>query len=435
MTATPEELLSNARMRAIAAPEGDVGEPDPDWQRLALLVRDIAARGACPSENGAWLAAVEKALSPLRVRTASTHNAFTRMRVADIFAPLPPTRWLCEQLQWCPGRPAMFAGYGYSGKTLAAQSAALSIAAGRSIWGWFRSARTGKVLHVDHEQGEHATRKRYHRLAVGMGVDPAELEDRLDVVVHPGVFLNSPAAADVYARECDGVDLVVIDALRGATPGVDENDSKIRACIDVLGRVSEKTGAAFLVIHHAGKPNDNHVDPRTLLRGSSAIFDGCGSVFTLSGEKTEDGGSRPKRVCQAKSAAEADGGAVEPFYLAIEDVEADGDPRAGVRVVHKTAEQVKPPAPPGAELEDDCRRAHAYILQETVAGRAVAGKAAVASGAKMAPRKAGPAVDTLVLRGKVEDRAEKINGKLAPRLWAIGAGDGRREGSSAKGAP
>jgi hypothetical protein len=97
--------------------------------------------------------------------------------------------------------------------------------------------------------------------------------------------------------------------------------------------VSDRTGTAFLIIHHSGKPKDNHEDGRMVPRGSSAIFDACGSVFVMTGEKGE-----PKRVSHVKGAAEAEGGTIDDFCLAIEDVGIDGNPRAGVRVVHEPAE-------------------------------------------------------------------------------------------------
>lgn len=407
MNPTAEEILRAMRVRQV----GDLIAAHAkglDPQRLALAIVALTPDGD--------LGEADLITATLRARGAAR---FQRIATADIFAPLPPTRWLCEGLQWCPGRPAMLAGYGFSGKTLAAQSAALSIAAGRSIWGWYRPARTGRVLHLDHEQGRHATLKRYQRLAVGLDIEAGDLGDRLVVVVHPPVYLNTPGAFDVYARECEGFDLVVIDALRGATPGVDENDSKIRACIDVLCRVSEKAGAAFLLIHHAGKPNEGHTDPRTVLRGSSAIFDACGSVLALIGEKSEDGGNLPKRVVHAKGAAEAEGGSVEPFYIAIEDVPQEGNPSAGVRVVTRTVEQVKPPTKAGADLDKAQAKVLAYIGRENAAGRGVAGKSVAAKRAGANYSTALAAVGELLAQGVIVDRPEMVGGKPAPRLWVV----------------
>lgn len=248
----------------------------------------------------------------------------------EIFEPLPPIKWRVRGLQICPGRPSMLAGYGASAKTLSAQALALAVASGTPAWGFFET-QPGQVRHLDYEQGWHATARRYQRLAYGHNVDPRSLGDRLKLAIFPQVFLDAPNATDIYAKMCDGVDLVVLDALRGATPTQDENDSRIRPCLDNLSRVSEKTGCAFVVLHHAGKPKDGHADVRTVLRGSSAIFDACGTVYVVSQGKTKD---EPRLVTQAKPPAEAEGAPVADFTLQVFDVAGPVHPAAGVKVAY-----------------------------------------------------------------------------------------------------
>jgi hypothetical protein len=251
-----------------------------------------------------------------------------------IFAPLPPTKWIVQGLQICPGRPTLWCGYGYVGKSITEQSLALAMATGMPAFGEFE-VRRGIVRHFDHEQGKHATFKRYQRVAIGMGIEDVEADGHLFAAIFPNVYLNQDNAVDVYSRLCEGTDLAIIDALRGATPGEDENDSKIRRCLDNLARVSERTGTTFTVLHHAGKPNDAHGgDQRMKARGSSAIFDAAGPVFILSGTKE----SPHKLVSQQKAPAEAEGGAVEDFYLTVEDVPRGTNPKAGVRVTYRAKE-------------------------------------------------------------------------------------------------
>jgi hypothetical protein len=110
----------------------------------------------------------------------------------------------------------------------------------------------------------------------------------------------------------------IIDSLRASTPGIDENDSQIRECLDVLLRVSERTGCAFIVIHHAGKGGKDK-DARERNRGSSAIFDACGLVLQLSGA-VQDDGSTLVTVEMVKAPAEASGSALPPFTLRVQDV-------------------------------------------------------------------------------------------------------------------
>lgn len=258
---------------------------------------------------------------------------------AAIYAELGPTKWMASQLQIGPGRPNMLAAYGSSAKTLASQALALAIATGTPAWGRFETTR-GQVRHLDYEQGFRATARRYQRLTIGHGLDHREVMQNLKLAVMPKVYLDSPGAIDAYARICDGVDFVLLDALKGATPTMDENDSSIRVCLDNLTRVSEKTGTAFWILHHAGKPKDAHAtDSRTIARGSSAIFDSAGSMFVITPGKTKDD---PRKVSHVKPSAEAEGAALEDFALLVEDFTVGLNPTAGVRVVHQPIAEQTP---------------------------------------------------------------------------------------------
>lgn len=287
-----------------------------------------------------------------RTQQKPAPNPFVWRSTADLFQALSPVQWISSALQLCPGRPAMIAGYGSSAKTLTVQALALAVASGSRAFDFFPTAK-GLVRHLDYEQGWRATARRYQRLALGHNISIEELEGRLEVAVLPSVYLDSADAVDAYSRACEGAQLVIIDAMRGATPSSDENDSGVRICMDNLTRVSERTGTAFLVLHHAGKPNDGHADKRTVPRGSSAIFDACGCVLVLEAGKTPND---PRRVSQVKPPAEAEGRAIDPFDLEVVDFTWDGNPTAGVRVLHKPIAK--------ADTREKLREANAHDANE-----------------------------------------------------------------------
>ncbi len=278
-----------------------------------------------------------------------------------IAAPLPPTRWAVPGLHIGPGRATLIAGYGASAKTLSAQAMALAKAAGRPIWNHY-DCEPGVVLHIDYEQGRHASIKRYQRLAYGHDIDLASLGNRLRLAVLPRVFLDQRGALDAYLRVCEGVELVIIDALRGAAPSSDENDSKFRSWIDLINLVSDRTGTAFILLHHAGKPKEGHgADARTLARGSSAIFDACGCVLNLVAKT----GEAVKYVSQVKMPAEAEGSSLDDFRLAIEDVARDGNPTGAVRVVWARAAATDPTAKARVAYDRDAERLIAVVRAES----------------------------------------------------------------------
>lgn len=265
-------------------------------------------------------------------RSAATLGLAWQLPV-DILAPVPPVPWVVPGLHLAPGRPCIVAGYGASAKTLSCQAMAVAAAAGIPVWGHFEPARALRIRHVDSEQGDGATRRRYRRLAYALGVGHEHLGDRLQMVSFPGIYLSGKGAEAAWKRVADGADIIILDSLRALTPGVDENSSEMRRHLDPLTRISEATGAVFVIIHHAGKtPSDPSAakrEGRQQLRGSSGIFDAAGSVFLLKGA-----GNEPKKMEQVKAPADAEGGALDPFWLTVEDITDGSNDRAGVRVLY-----------------------------------------------------------------------------------------------------
>jgi hypothetical protein len=202
---------------------------------------------------------------------------------------------------------------------------AISIAAGLSVWGAY-AAKSGKVLHIDYEQGRRLTSAKYNRIARAMGVSKATLAGRLGRLHLPKAYLTTPGAEQHLIAACEGHALVIVDSLRATSGGIEENSSAMREPLDLLSRVSEATGACIIVIHHARKPaKDAEGGKRMSIRGSGAIYDACASILVLSGEK---GG--PIHVDHEK--ARTSGVPAPSFTLRIEDAAIDDDPRGGLRV-------------------------------------------------------------------------------------------------------
>lgn len=258
--------------------------------------------------------------------TKGPNKRRTQLTTEEIFQPLSPTKWTVDGLQLCPGRPAIVAGYGFSGKTMFAQALALFAASGKRAFGCW-DAMKSRVLYIDLDQGKKATLKRFHRLAYGLNITRESLGDRLVLECHPtDIRLTERGANLVLETLVTGFDLVIIDALKGLTSGADENESGIRDYIDQLTAVSEHTDAAFVLLHHSGKGEENG-DDRKAMRGSSSIFDAAGASFKLAGVKGE-----PKVLSQIKASAESEGGIMDELHLVISDVADATSPLAGVNV-------------------------------------------------------------------------------------------------------
>lgn len=297
--------------------------------------------GLVPKNPADDYAAEERA--GIQERPAPLHGV-KLLGVDEIFATQPDAQFLIPALGIAPGAPTGLFGQGYVGKTLIATSIALAVASGSLVWGLYM-ARRGRVLHLDYEQGLRVTARRTQRLARGMGIAPESLRNRMSWGILPNLRLTSKDAEDHFAELFTGYALVILDALKGLTPGVEENSSEIRDYMNILTRAAERTGCVVLLLHHAGKTPPTGSKPRKEMgRGSSGIFDECQTVFVATGEK-----GQPIYVSHEKDREL--GATVQDFGLRIEDVNLEGDPKAGLRVVHLDASQTKQGPDLDAEMD------------------------------------------------------------------------------------
>jgi hypothetical protein len=272
----------------------------------------------------------------LQSLTAPTPKTIPFTDASGVFEPLGPIPWLCEGVRLAPGGVAMWAGYGFSGKTIAAQDLALSVMS-RQPWLGIYPVRQGRVLHLDFEQGSRITRERYQRLARDRGINQADLADRMCVSIMPKLYLDTDDAEDMLTASCEGFALVIIDSLKAACPDTEENASSVRKPLDMLARVSERTGAVMLVIDHSRKPKQDEtgasIGAKYSIRGNSAKYDALTTAFIFSGEK-----GKPSKVEHEK--CRHVGATITTFGFRVVDVEIDGDPRGGVRLEHLEAHEL-----------------------------------------------------------------------------------------------
>ncbi len=349
-------------------------------------------------------------------------DATTTIALLDgpaIAAPLPDVPYLVRELGLVAGggAPHLLAGYGFSGKTLAVQSMAVSLAAARPVWSAYTSRDPRRVLHVDMEQGDRLTRRRYQRLASAMDVDLTKLGDALAVAIMPRIGLTL-AHADRWREIMHRRDLLIVDSLRAASPGGDENSSDIRSGLDMLGMLSEDTGCRALVIHHARKPSDDAPSGRYAIRGSSAIFDGVDSAYLFSAEQDD-----PVHVQQVK--ARSHGELVEPFALVISDVPIGSERRAGLLVEVRGGELITERRALRAEAARSERaRRDAETLRRKIAATPGLGTAALRNASGLSGDRFAAALEHL---GPAVEMRDEQHGKSRPtkgHYMRPGAGEG-----------
>jgi hypothetical protein len=307
-----------------------VGEHAAILVALALRRAVIAAAHSIAAEGyqhvedpSTWAEQAAKRLQSVVV-TGRPRGGWQWVTAEGLDEQLPPIPWVIEGLEIAPGFPTLVAGYGYSAKTVTAQALALAVATGRPALGVF-PVRQGKVRHIDYEQGQRLTLERYQRLGRVLGIKFSDLGDSLGFVPLPREKLDDPSIENLLVRELEGITLAIFDSFRAGAPRTDENSSEASEPLRMLGRVSEATGCAIIVIHHARKTNEGDSDERQIIRGSSGIFDACQSVWTFVAKKGE-----PTRASCAK--ARCTGRKLETFVIHVEDVAKDGDERWGMKV-------------------------------------------------------------------------------------------------------
>jgi len=234
-------------------------------------------------------------------------SPFTLLSAADVHA-LPPFRWRIHSVLPEQGFAAIFGATG-SGKSFLALDAAAAVAEGRDWFGY--RAKTGRVVYIALE-GKAGVRQRigawerHHGrpfpAAVRFVLDAFRLTEDDDVLALAGAIDGA-----------GGADVVIVDTMNRAAPGIDENNSyDMGRVIDCATNLLDKVGGLLLLVHHTGK------DERRGLRGHSSLHAALDAAI----EVTAEGGSREWRVYKAKDGAEGD---PHPFRLTSVNLGTDED--------------------------------------------------------------------------------------------------------------
>jgi bifunctional DNA primase/polymerase-like protein/AAA domain-containing protein/primase-like protein len=313
----------NAAMSSLAGAMRRQGADAPTIL-AALRAHNASCEPPLPPEELETIAKSIARYAPRETRETSTPG-FAPLSLDELLAPVPAPNHLIADLDLGPGRPVQLLGMGSAGKSLVGQAMMLAVVTGRPCFGRF-PVRRGRCAWVDYEMGRSASLRRLRRLAAAMGVPWADAARDVAFTSMPRTYLNSPDAEDHLAALCEGRAALFVDSLRRGVPGVDENDSKISEFLQLLLRVSERTGCTVVFLHHAStKVPPDGLDARGTGRGSSAIYDGSGAVFHLGGALGEPVSVTQTRVGEA-------GTRCEDFALAIRDVAVGDDPKGGLEV-------------------------------------------------------------------------------------------------------
>lgn len=268
---------------------------------------------------------------------ATGEDRWNVMPTSQIFEKLPDYPWLIPGMHLAPGRPTLLNGYADVGKTVVAMTFGLSVATGWPLWELFTPTRQGRVLHLNGEIGTYLARERYQRLtrAARINADDLIASGRLLLSNYPNFTLDDKDAEERLSQLFDGYQLVIIDSLRAFSGRLDENGKEISGPLYMLARVSNRTGATVLVLHHNRKPSKDDVGgAKMAISGHNSILGAAECAFVM----TSTGKGEPILVNHERSPI---GRPVGDFGLSIEDVGKGGDERWGLKVSHLEPEQME----------------------------------------------------------------------------------------------
>lgn len=144
-----------------------------------------------------------------------------------------------------------------------------------------RRTRHGLVVYVALEARE-SVENRLAAWCLHHGIDIAELQlavvgGLLDLRHRPSVNELLEIVAEIEARACEPVQLIVLDTLARAMPGANENDSaEMGATIAAIERIRAELGnVSVMAVHHLGK--DDTRGPR----GHSSLLAAVDSAFEV----------------------------------------------------------------------------------------------------------------------------------------------------------
>ena len=151
--------------------------------------------------------------------------------------------------------------YGYSGhgKSLFVQHAMSALCAGRKYFGPFEIGRPARVLYLDFEMGMATIARRLIEMRQVHG----KTEDRLNIwtpfVDKKEMDLNNREGLIELQNwvKFANPDVIVIDTIRSAYPGLGENSADEWAKINKLAVHLRNSGLSVIMLHHSNKPSQD----------------------------------------------------------------------------------------------------------------------------------------------------------------------------------
>ena len=198
----------------------------------------------------------------------------------------------------CVARWRLIVAYGSSLKTWVLEDAALSVAMG-ALTGCnaFRQRRATRCSSTSRAADVRVAST--CAIASPVGASSPLPREGFTFVTMPAVSLASDAFFVALRPLASAYRFIGIDSLAAGSGGIDENDARFAYKLQQrLKAIAAETGCVVVVLHHNRKGSGDDVDPREMVRGSSAIFNACDVVLQMT--RTKESASFVVRQIKAR---------------------------------------------------------------------------------------------------------------------------------------
>ena len=206
------------------------------------------------------LAAVDRAVADRKTRPESPSAApFVRVAVADVFASPPPAPQFWVDGLVPAGAATLFNGHGGVGKSWLALQLAVALASGSEFLAL--KARRARVLFFSAEDAAGVLRHRLHRILRRLGIEPADIGERLHIldatVADPALYRQAGRRAGktatwealrcYIAENC--IDVAIVDNAADTFDADEIDRARVRQFVRQCVRLVPSDGAVVLLAH------------------------------------------------------------------------------------------------------------------------------------------------------------------------------------------
>ncbi|XAI96299.1 primase DnaG/twinkle [Microcystis phage Mae-JY30] len=260
------------------------------------------------------------------IEAAPYESKFGAVFWRDVDAEGPAYEYLIKDLL-TRGEMSMTAGESGSGKTFFVLGQAMAVCRGVEFFG--RRVRQGGVIYQAGEGARAFRRKRLRAYREHFGCQDENvpfvlLEKPIDLYSsedHTEAFIEEARALARYMHV--PLELIVIDTLSKATPGINENDSAdIGRVLERCDRIRRATGAHIQIVHHMNAEGAKPRGHTSLLANIETV------IVTRKVEDHHDADGRMVREFELRKQKEGEAGTKTRFVLQEVKIgiDEDGDP-------------------------------------------------------------------------------------------------------------